>query len=454
MSQLTLRRRKREALAEPIDRRQAMRWLTGAGLSLGSSPWFGPLARAAAQIKGRHCVILWMSGGPSQMDTFDLKPQHANGGPFREIATRTPGMRISEHLPGLAEWSEQLALLRGVSTREGDHARGTYLMRTGQSPGGSVKFPSIGASLTKELQRTELELPSYFAINPNPGMQPDAFGPGFLGPAFAPATVSGSSPPATAAPLAPPDNPVGLTVQNLRPPVGLPPSRRAERWSLWRDMQQDFLQRTMSAPAAHEQNTLYQRAQRMMNSRDAVAFDLTEETDDVRRSYGTGKFGQGCLLARRLIERGVPLIEVTLGDAGGWDTHTDNFTQVQSLSQQLDQGWSTLMRELKERGLLSRTTFLWMGEFGRTPAINTMTGRDHFPTAWTCLLAGAGIQGGAVYGRTSEDGMEVLDGKIDQNRVLATLCHALGIDPHTENVSALGRPHKIVDGEPVREIVA
>ena len=159
------------------------------------------------------------------------------------------------------------------------------------------------------------------------------------------------------------------------------------------------------------------------------------------------------LLARRLIEQGVPFVEVSLGDGGRWDTHSDNFNTVQQLSAELDAGWSSLMSDLQERGLLERTTILWMGEFGRTPQINGSTGRDHFPAAWTAVLAGGGLKGGQAYGRTSDDGMTVEDGKLDVGDVLATLCAALQIDPRHQNVSDIGRPFKVAEGEPARDVL-
>ena len=196
----------------------------------------------------------------------------------------------------------------------------------------------------------------------------------------------------------------------------------------------------------------------MMSSPAAQAFDLSTEPDAVREAYGRGVFGQGCLLARRLVENGVGFVEVSLGDfgdaSGNWDTHQRNFATVKSLSEQLDAGWGTLVRELAERDLLDSTTIIWMGEFGRTPAINAMGGRDHFPNAWTCVLAGGGIRGGQAHGRTSADGMAVEEGKVAIGDVLATLCSALAVDPEQKNTSEQGRPIRIAEGEPIREILS
>jgi uncharacterized protein (DUF1501 family) len=188
------------------------------------------------------------------------------------------------------------------------------------------------------------------------------------------------------------------------------------------------------------------------------AFDLTEERTDVRDAYGRGPFGQGCLMARRLVERGVAFVEVTLGSfvrgAPNWDTHQNNFATVKGLSGELDAGWSALIQELDDRSLLQTTTILWMGEFGRTPRINKDGGRDHFPSAWTCVFAGGGIRGGGAYGRTSADGTTVEEGKVDAGDVLATLSTALGVPPETANTSESGRSVPIADGKPIKAILA
>ncbi|MCA9221654.1 MAG: DUF1501 domain-containing protein [Planctomycetales bacterium] len=422
-------------------------WLASLGVS--SSGWLPLLANEASQPeRRRQCILLWMAGGPSQTDTFDMKPGHANGGEFKEIATRVPGLRISEHLPMVALHADQLAVVRSVSTREGDHQRGTYAMRTGHRPGGPIRFPCIGATLAKELHVVDHALPDYFTIDPVVQLSPEAFSPGFLGPNFAPATVGGNNeaPPA-------PGQFAELRVDNLTLPPSVSVSQAQSRVELWQHLQRGFLREHETfGPVA--QDTVYRRALKIMSSRDTEAFDLGQEPDAVRQAYGPTRFGQGCLLARRLIERGVPIVEVTLGTGLGWDTHQDNFRRVRELSNELDLGWGTLMSELKERGLLETTTILWMGEFGRTPNINSQAGRDHFPNAWTCVFAGGGIRGGQYYGRTSDDGMEVAADKVSEADVLATLCQALGIDPNRENVSPEGRPIRLAEGAVIDKILA
>jgi uncharacterized protein (DUF1501 family) len=199
---------------------------------------------------------------------------------------------------------------------------------------------------------------------------------------------------------------------------------------------------------------------RASSCRAARAFSLEEEKPALRDAYGRNLFGQGCLLARRLVERGVPFVEVTLGGvnggAFGWDTHNNNFERVKQLSEVLDAAWAALMRDLKDRGLLDSTLIIWMGEFGRTPTINQGTGRDHFPTAWSTVLAGGGIKGGGPVGRTSKDGSAVEERPVSAQDFLATVCEALGVDPLKQNQSNVGRPIRIVDkcAKPIKEIIA
>ncbi len=435
--------------------RRALLRASGLGLVGASlSGWFPALAQAQAADprRKRHCILLWMSGGPSQLDTFDPKPDHANGGEFKPIATSSPGLHISEHLPKLAAHGQHLVPIRSLSTKEGDHGRGTYLMRTGHVPGGPVEYPTLGSLISKELDDEESELPSFVSISPYQIFSPAAFSPGFLGPRYAPATVGASQPSA--------DSDTGyaqLTLDDLGLPRGVDEARAVRRMKLWNTLEQEFLaSRASESAVAHE--LIYRRASRLMRSKAAAAFDLEQEPAEVRDAYGRGRFGQGCLLARRLVERGVAFVEVSLGafeaNSIGWDTHQNNFAMVRNLSGELDAGWGTLLSELADRGLLESTTILWMGEFGRTPRINEQGGRDHFPNAWSCVLAGGGLRGGQAYGATSADGMTVADKQVSAPDVLATLCAALGIDPETENTGDVGRPIKIAEGQPIREILA
>ncbi len=435
-------------------------WLRTTGIAVGGlsmSGWLPWMAKrlAADQLatdpgRRRHCILLWMAGGPTQTDTFDMKPGHENGGEFQEIATDAAGVRFSEHLPRLATHADQLAIVRGLSTKEGDHSRGTHLMRTGYPPMGVIRYPAISAALAKELGSDELSLPRYVSIAPYRAFSQEAYGPGFLGPRFGPLIVGANDTGAVTTPSEGEGGYAKLVVDSVQPAQGVSDRQFTRRLELWNRLQSRFLKTHPGAsPAAHQ--TVYQSALSLMGSEAASAFDLEREPDSVRDRYGKGLFGQGCLMARRLVEQGVPCVEVSLN---GWDTHSNNFETVRGLSEQLDAGWASLMEDLDERGLLESTTILWMGEFGRTPQINARAGRDHFPSGWSCVFAGGGIAGGQAYGRTSADGRVVEDGKLGVSDVLATLSAAVGVSPETKNTSDTGRPTPIVDGLPVDALLA
>jgi uncharacterized protein (DUF1501 family) len=243
-----------------------------------------------------------------------------------------------------------------------------------------------------------------------------------------------------------------LRVRNLARPASVDSEEAQERLALLRDMEQDFL-RVRPGVATSSHRNAYDRAVRLMRKSAAQAFDLQQEPERLRDAYGRNNFGQGCLLARRLVERGVPFVEVALG---GWDTHVGNFEAVTELCATLDSAWAMLLADLEQRGLLENTVIVWMGEFGRTPVINSRQGRDHYPNAWSVVLGGGGIKGGAVIGRTSKDGLAVEDRPISVPDLLATLCQALGIDRDRQNMSNVGRPIRIVDvaGRVVTEALA
>jgi uncharacterized protein (DUF1501 family) len=249
-----------------------------------------------------------------------------------------------------------------------------------------------------------------------------------------------------------------LKVEDLQPAREIAGAAVDARLEKLRALNGRFFDR-YAGPPALSYSAAYDRAVRLMKSQAASAFSLDEEPAAVRDAYGRNRFGQGCLLARRLIERSVPFVEVTLSGADqqilGWDTHAENFDRVRQLSQVLDPAWGTLTEELSQRGLLENTLIVWMGEFGRTPKINQAGGRDHYPQVWSTVLAGGGIKGGQVVGKTSADGMEVEERPVAIPDLLATICLGLGIDPLTQNVSNVGRPIRIVDpaAQPLKEVV-
>src|SRR5262245_52366978 len=429
-----------------LSRRDWLRW-SATGLFWRVSGWLPALAADAAPHPGRRrsCVVLWMSGGPSQLDTFDLKPEHESGGPFREIATSAPGLRISEHLPGVARHADKLAVIRSMSTKEGDHDRARFLLRTGRLPDGPERYPALGSLAGKELGRSEDALPAFVSIGAE-----NVPGPGFLGPRYAPLVLGGDRRDAVE------DR---LSVPALAPPADITAEQGDARRRLLRETTRRFVDRHPD-PAAQVHQAVYDRAMRLTQPAAARAFDLTREPARVRDRYGRTLFGQGCLLARRLVEFGVPFIEVTLGSVEGaplgWDTHENNFEGVRRLCGVLDPAWSALMEDLKDRGLLESTLVVWMGEFGRTPFITPRRGRDHHPGAWTVVLAGANVRGGQVVGRTSSDGTTVQERPVSVLDLLATVCLALGIDPARQNRSTTGRPIRIIDGaaRPLADILS
>lgn len=424
------------------------------------SGWFGQMARCApeANAKQRACILLWMNGGPSQMDTWDPKPGHKNGGPIKGIDTKIAGIQISEHLPKLADRADKLAIIRGMSTKEADHSRGSYLMRTGRVPGGPIRYPAIGSFVGKELDRPDAELPCVVSIAPFRFLSPEAYGPGFLGPRFAPLVVAENALDGRNV-----DQDVGklLKVQDLDLPQGVTDGRGSARAEFRDCLDEDFL-KDHPGLSGEGHRTAYRRANTLMRSSTVKAFDLTEEKDALRDKYGRNLFGQGCLLARRLVERGVPFVELTLSSAPGvnngigWDTHQDNFESVKKLCSVLDAGWAALMDDLADHGLLDTTTIIWMGEFGRTPKINPQNGRDHWANSWSTVLAGGGIKGGQVLGKTSADGMEVKEHPVNVPDFLATVCKAAGVDPTKQNDSTIGRPIRLVEptAVPIKEVLS
>jgi hypothetical protein len=426
-----------------LTRRHWLRCSLGVGLSL--SGWLPRLAAQAANDpqRQRSCILLWMNGGPTQTDTFDPKPGHVNGGPFAAIPTSVPGIRIGEHLPRVARHMDRLTLVRSMRTREGDHGRASYHLRTGYLPQPPIEFPTLGSLVAREHEQADLDLPSYVSIAQQ--VNPASLSPGFLGPRFAPLVVGQNGGEGFGG------NDGLLRVQNLARPAGITRNHFEERVDLMRELETEFLQ-SHPGPATGSHQHAYQRAERLMSPAAMQTFDLNREPASIRDAYGRNRFGQGCLLARRLVERGVPFVEVALG---GWDTHDNNFEAVRGLCNVLDPAWSMLMTDLEQRGLLDSTLIVWMGEFGRTPAINPRQGRDHYPAAWSIVLGG-GIRGGNVVGRTSADGGTVEERPVAVSDLMATICLALGLDPDRQNMSSVGRPIRLVEpgSQPLREILA
>lgn len=394
----------------------------------GLNGWLTRVAAHAAELQqAKSCILLWMSGGPSHVDTFDLKPDASDRvrGEFRPITTSVPGIQISEHFPKLAGQMEHAAVLRSMSTVESDHQLASYHVHTGyQKRAGGVAFPALGAVLSRELGREDFPLPNFVCIGAGPRQFTRA---GMLGPNHQPLDVL---------------NPNRGT-DFLQPLAGTKEFDR--QFDLLRRFDKSF-EAAYRAEAARAHVATLERAVRLMTAEQKQAFDLSQEPDATRERYGRGSFGQGCLMARRLIETGVPCVEVIMGEGVGWDTHRDNFPRTRALSLEADAGTAALIDDLKQRGRLHSTLVIWMGEFGRSPQITSGGGRNHWARAWSCVLAGGGIRGGQTIGRTDRDGAEVTERPISVTDFLATVCSILGIDyRRAHDVPEIKRPIPIVD---------
>jgi uncharacterized protein (DUF1501 family) len=394
-----------------------------AGLSLMALPGmqFIQRLRAAAPAlrkENKSIIILWMSGGPSHMDTWDLKPGATTGGEFQPIQTNVSGIEICEHLPTIAKEMEHLSIIRSLATNEGSHERGRVLMHTARPPSVVTTYPSLGAVVSHERTPKELALPGFVSI----GRPAD--GPGFLGMNYAPFTVQNPGQPPT----------------NLRSPALVDDLRVHRRQQLFYAVEEGFEKR---GEAAKSHKEIYGKAFSLVADKSSKrVFDLSSEKADLLRDYGErGIFGKACLLARKLVEAGVTCVEV---DLGGWDNHQKIFPALKSnLLPALDRGMGTLVKDLVERGLWKNTVLVWLGEFGRTPRINQNAGRDHWARCWSVVVGGGGIKGGQVHGSTSKDGMEVADKPCSVGDLFATLYKGLGMDPALQIRDALGRPHSI-----------
>jgi uncharacterized protein (DUF1501 family) len=415
-----------------VDRRGFLQTLSSVA-AMGSA-WggLGLPAAALAEARRQHkaCILLYMRGAPSQFETFDPKPGSPNGGPTKAIETAVPGIRIAEGWERVAAQLGDISLIRSMTNgKEGNHDRAVYQLHTGYLQSGTVRHPTLGSIAAAELGSAEFDLPHFVAVGHAAGI----VGAGYLGMSYAPFAVF---------------DPTKLP-NNIQLADGIDARRFTRRQELLTGLEADFAA-TGGAASVRDHQSLYGRAQKMVLSPRLKAFDLTQESDATRDRYGRTPFGQGCLLARRLIEQGVTCVEV---ESPGWDTHDDNFQRVRKLAGEVDPGFAALVADLKERGLLESTLVVWLGEFGRTPRINAKVGRDHHPLSFNVALAGGGIQGGRVIGATDADGNDVADRPVKVPDLFCTFCRALDIDPRKERISALGRPLKIVEGgEAVNEL--
>ncbi len=371
--------------------------------------------------KAKRCVVLWMNGGPSQIDTFDPKPDASTGGEFKPIQTASPGLTISETLPHVAKHMDKLSVLRSITSTEGEHVRAQYFLRTGYPFVPGFPRPALGAVVSHETAPTDF--PRYVTVGSR------GVGPAYMGPDHAPFSINN------------PEEALEL-LRGIR--------RRKSRISLLQTLGGEFDTEHATA-MLDRRRAMISKIEALVTTPFVDALNLERESASVRERYGPEEFGQGCLLARRLLETGVNFVEV---QHQGWDTHVNNFAAVRRLCQAIDKPWAALLEDLKSSGLLDETLVIWMGEFGRTPHINANRGRDHFPRVTPAVIGGAGLASGAAIGRTNKSGTEI-DGESHQVADLfATIFAALGIDPAHEFQTAFDSPAPASDGgTAIRELI-
>ena len=414
-----------------MTRRHFMQHAAGASAMVSSSLALGHTLRTHAQeLRANHksAILLWMGGGPSTIDMWDLKPGAVTGGPFRPIST-TGDMQICEHLPQIAQQMHHLSVVRSMSTREADHDRGRYYMHTGFVPNPNIEHPSYGSVVAHELMagRSDLQIPPFVSVGGA------SQGPGFLGMAWSPFAVGSDG-----------------RIRNLD--MDLDDTRLMQRMKTLELIERGFIGQRRG-PAAEDHQKILQKTFELMSSQQMEAFKIDKEPEPVRERYGDSAFGRGCLMARRLVEVGVPFIEV---DLGGWDNHNDiHNTLSTGLLPTLDQAMSALVEDLAQRDRLKDTVILWMGEFGRTPIINADAGRDHWARCWSVVVGGGGIKGGLAVGETDSEGRQVTSEPYSSEDLMATVCRGLGISLETTYQSKNGRPMKIANGgKLIRELIA
>jgi uncharacterized protein (DUF1501 family) len=405
------------------------------GLTLFGTLSLGDIFRMQADApavrkKDLNIILLWLSGGLSHLDSFDPKPQASSKyrGIFKPIATNVSGIQISEHLPLMAQRTDKYVIIRSMLSKQSAHEPASAYMLSGHMPLSTVQFSSIGSVICKELGPRN-EMPAFVSVPGATGVWEQS---GFLGPKYNPFNTGNP-------------NQENFKVRDLDLPMGVDWTRMNRRNSLLTLVNERF--RKLDSSGAMDTLLSHQQAAlKLMSSPLAKkAFNLEDEPEKLREAYGRTSLGQGCLLARRLVEAGVRIVSVSRG-FNTWDHHKDVFNALQNTSlPELDRAAATLLDDLSQRGLLDSTLVLVTGEFGRTPEINVDAGRDHWPNAFSALVAGAGIQGGRVWGATDEIGMYVKDNPVEVPDLIATIYSKLGIDYSKEYMSNIGRPIRILD---------
>jgi hypothetical protein len=420
-----------------LNRRQYVSQLARQLLGVGLFPLIGSQVRSDTggmvtpkkKAHARQVIYLNMSGAMSHVDTFDPKPDSDETirGPVQSIQTSADGILLSEYLPNIARNMHNAALVRSVTSNQGAHMQAGYLMHTSYQKRGTITHPTFGSWVSKLTGSINTTIPNHVKINGGAG------GSGFLEAKHG------------AVPIGNPR--AGLA--NSRAADYLDINRFDSRLSLTNQMNKSFIS-TYDMKQTRAYTDLYRDAVKLMRSSDLQAFDITQEPADMTELYGDTSFGQGCLLARRLMENGVRYVEVS---RGGWDTHSNNFERVQANCEDMDRAVGALLHDLDRRGMLSDVLVVLTSEFGRTPKINGGNGRDHWPNAFSAMFAGAGIKGGTVYGRSDEQAMRVAENPVKPGDLNATIAHLLGMEVNNVHYSPSGRPFKVAhDGDPIMDI--
>jgi hypothetical protein len=409
--------------------------LAALGLML---PDFLRVAHASTNKRDVSVILLWMGGGPSHIDTFDPKPDAPQEirGEFKAIPTKVSGIQISDKLPLLAQQMDKFSIMRSVTSPDNTHETATHYLLTGYPFNPAIPYPAYGSVLAREKGSIN-GLPPYVLMH---GLPFGHGGGGYMGAVYNPFQINGD-----------PNNP-HFSVQDVSPPNGVNMERIQRRRAILQEL--DTFQRQVETQqrAVQTMDQFYEQAYNLITSPVAKkAFDLKQEPDKVRDLYGRNHFGQSCLLARRLVEAGVRFITIHYG---GWDTHENNFGSLKNhLLPTLDRGYAGLLQDLKERGLLDTTLVVWMGEFGRTPKVNSSAGRDHWAQAMSVGIGGGGVKTGMAIGTTNERAEAPKDRPIRIEDIAATIYRALGIDAEKEYLTPQNRPVRInYDGVPIQEL--
>ncbi len=415
-----------------VDRRGFLQKLAaGATAGVVTLGWRDMMLAQAAELRkrGKKMILLWMDGGPSQFETFNPKIGSKNQGPSKAIKTNLPGVEINEFLPKTAQVMDKIALIRSMDSNESDHFRAIKLVRTGYKINPTLAYPTWGSVVAQDRYDEQFELPAFVRIG-KPRIKTRDVNSGVLGARYESFKV---------------DTP-GNVPDNVIPTVE--PHVLQRRLALADELDQQFSD-AGAKPAVKEKKAIYDRTSRFVLSPRTKVFDLSSESDTLRDAYGRTTFGQGCLLARRLIEQDVSFVEVfsTGGrNDAGWDTHKAGFKDTPFLCSETDAGYSTLLTDLADRGLLDDTLVVWMGEFGRTPKIKKDGGRDHYAKGWITCLSGAGVKTGQVIGATDKDGVKVSERPVGVQDLFVTFCHFLGMDPRHEYTTDMDQPLALVKG--------